>query len=119
MALHHAKPAEIVDLAPKGAGLKGEHTAAIVKTDEFEAIRLIIPADTVLKRHHVPGHILLHCLEGRVELGLDHSTVEMKANEWLYLEGGAPHSVRGLEDSSLLLTIILAKSAEEPRAAGE
>jgi hypothetical protein len=30
MALRHAKPAEIVDLAPKGAGLASEHTAAIV-----------------------------------------------------------------------------------------
>jgi hypothetical protein len=53
-----------------------------------------------------------------VELGLHHSTVEMKANEWLFLDGGAPHSVRGLEDSSLLLTIILGRPTDESRAAG-
>ena len=69
MALRHAKPAGIVDLAPKGAGLTSEHTAAaIVKTDAFEAVRLIVPAGTVLKQHHVSKSISSHCLKGRVEL---------------------------------------------------
>lgn len=119
MALHHASPEEIVDLSPWGDGLRNERTAAIVKTDEFEAVRLVVRAGTSLKQHQVSGSITLHCLEGRVELGLGHSTIELKANEWLYLAGDAPHSVHGLEDSSLLLTIILAKPREEPRLAAK
>ncbi|MGD9803294.1 MAG: cupin domain-containing protein [Hyphomicrobiaceae bacterium] len=117
MALHHASPAEIVDLSPMGDELRNNHTAAIVKTDEFEAVRLVVRAGALLKQHQVPESITLHCLEGRVELGLGDSSVELKANEWLYLEGGVPHSVYGLEDSSILLTIILAKSKEKPRMA--
>src|SRR5690606_19453914 len=34
------------------------------------------------------------------------STIEMKAGDWLYLEGGDTHRVKGLEDSALLLTIL-------------
>jgi len=117
MALHHASPAEIVDLSPMGSELRNNHTAAIVKTDEFEAVRLVVQAGALLKQHQVPGSITLHCLEGRVELGLGASSVELKTNEWLYLEGNAPHSVYGLEDSSLLLTIILAKPKEKSRMA--
>ncbi|MEW4468419.1 cupin domain-containing protein [Parasphingorhabdus sp. JC815] len=106
MALHHAKPNEIVDLAPLGPALTDATTTAITKTDQFEAIRLIVPAGTIIPQHKVDGAITLHCLEGHVELGLDNSSIELTANDWVYLEGGAPHSVKGVKDSSLLLTIL-------------
>ena len=44
MAVHHASAGEIVDLRPLGAGLKNARTSAIVKTNEFEAVRLIVHA---------------------------------------------------------------------------
>jgi len=107
MALRHAKPGEIVDLAPLGAKLAGARTAALIKTDYFETIRLIVHAGTEIPQHHVAGEITLHCLEGHVELGVDAMPIDLKADEWIYLEGGAPHSVRAIQDSSLLLTIFL------------
>jgi|SRR5690625_142670 len=106
MALKRTKPGEIFDLSPLGSRLRETKTSAIDKTDTFEAIRLIVPAGTEIPAHEVTGTITLHCLEGRVALGLEHSTIEMKAGDWLYLEGGESHSVRGLEDSALLLTIL-------------
>jgi quercetin dioxygenase-like cupin family protein len=51
---------------------------------------------------------MLHCLEGRVILGLSDRSIELAAGEWCYLDGGAKHSVRGIEHSSLLLTILSA-----------
>lgn len=111
MALQHAKAGEIIDLSPKGAALAGERSTAIVKTDQFEAIRLIVPSGGVLKSHKVPGRLTLHCLEGRVELELIGGTIELKANEWVHLDGGAPHGVRGIEDASLLLTALLTEPA--------
>lgn len=103
MALPHAKPGEAVDLRPLGAQLTTTRTAALVKSDRFEVVRLVIPAGTTIPTHQVPGYITLHCLEGRVSLGP--AEAELAAGDWLYLERGAPHSVRGIEDSSLLLTI--------------
>jgi quercetin dioxygenase-like cupin family protein len=107
MALHHAKPGEIVDLGPIGPGLGEVRTAAIIKTDHFEAIRLIVHAGAEIPQHKVSGEITLHCLEGHVELGVDPKPIALRANEWVYLKGGAPHSVKAIEDSSLLLTIFL------------
>ena len=49
---------------------------------------------------------MLHCLEGRVRLGLTDSVLELVAHQWIYLEGGTIHSVTGIEESSLLLTIL-------------
>ena len=106
MALRRAAAGEIVDLQPFGPNLKEAGTAAIVKTDRFEAIRLVVRAGTEIARHQVPGPITLHCLEGRVRLGLESSALELAAGQWLFLEGGAPHSVTGIEDSALLLTIL-------------
>ncbi len=107
MALYHAKPGEIVDLKPIGLGLKEATTTAIVKTNHFETIRLIIHARAEIPQHQVAGEITLHCLEGHVELGVHPTPIALRTNEWVYLEGGAPHSVKAIEDSSLLLTIFL------------
>lgn len=108
MALHHAKPGEVIDLRPLGTTLREAKSTAVIKSDHFEAIRLIVPAGAEIPPHDVAGNITLHCLEGCVELGLNDSPITLKANEWVYLNGGEPHSVKGIEDSSLLLTIFFA-----------
>lgn len=106
MAIQHAKAGEIVDLRPLGAALKDANTRALVKSGTFEAVRLIVKAGRNIADHQVPGAITLHCLEGRVRLGLTDSELELSAGGWIYLEGGTKHSVSGIEDSSLLLTIL-------------
>jgi quercetin dioxygenase-like cupin family protein len=108
MALKHARAGESVDLSPLGTGLQQARTEAIVKSKSFEAVRLVVRAGTMIPTHKVPGQITLFCLEGRVEIVLDGSSLQLATHEWAYLEGGEPHSVRGIEDSSLLLTILLA-----------
>mgnify|MGYP000072929594 CR=1 FL=1 len=110
MALHHAKPGEIVDLSPIGSRLKDAISTAIIKTEHFEAIRLIVHAGAVIPQHKVSGSLTLHCLEGHIELGVEPSPVILKANNWIYLKGGVPHSVKAIEHSSLLLMILLERT---------
>ncbi len=71
--------------------------------------RLIVKAGSELPAHAVTGEITLHCLEGHVALQIDEQTVELSAGQWIYLEGGRRHAVKGIEDSSLLLTILFAR----------
>jgi len=106
MAVHHAKRERSVDLRPLGEELRDARTTAIVKSESFEAVRLIVRAGAEIPAHQVSGAITLHCLEGRVLLGLAESALELCASQWVYLDGGAGHSVKGIEDSSLLLTIL-------------
>lgn len=107
MALRHAAPGEVVDLQPLGAQLAAAKTHAIVRTLNFEAVRLVVPAGTEIPSHRVAGAITLYCIEGHAQLDLEDGTVEMRAGDWLHLEGGALHSVKGVEDTSMLLTILL------------
>jgi quercetin dioxygenase-like cupin family protein len=107
MAIRHAKAREIVDLRPLGHELRHAKTTAIVKSDTFEAIRLVVREDADISPHQVRGAMMLHCLEGRVLLGLTGSSLELACGQWIYLDGGERHSIKGIEDSSLLLTILL------------
>ncbi|AGK56692.1 cupin [Hyphomicrobium denitrificans 1NES1] len=109
MALHHVKPGEVADLAPLGSKLCDTKTSALAKSNSFEAIRLVVPAGKEIPAHDVPGEITLHCLEGRAALQLDRETIELSAGQWAYLEGGQRHTVKGIEDSSLLLTILFVR----------
>jgi quercetin dioxygenase-like cupin family protein len=106
MALHHANSGEIVDLSPLGAALRSAHTTALVKSDDFEAVRLVVHAGSGIPSHRVDGKFTLQCLEGRVRLGLASGVLELSAGQWVYFDGGVAHSVEGIEDSSLLLTIL-------------
>lgn len=106
MALNRVKAGDIVDLQPLGEELPGAKTTALAKTKAFEAIRLVVPAGRDIAPHEVPGPITLQCLEGRILLELPDTSVELSAGQWIYLDGGVRHALKGLENSSLLLTIL-------------
>lgn len=107
MALHHASSGEIIDLSPLGPELKRSRTAALVKTDSFEAIRLVLRARDELPAHKISGKFTLSCIEGRIVLDLPENSLELSAQQWVYIDSGVPHALRAIEDSSLLLTIML------------
>lgn len=103
MALNHAEPGEVVNLRVGGAA--GSKTAALVKRDRFETVRLVVPAGVTIPTHQVGGFLTLYCLEGHAVLSAERD-IDLKTGDWTYLDRGAPHAVRGVEDSALLLTIL-------------
>jgi quercetin dioxygenase-like cupin family protein len=105
MALKHVEPGEVAHLHPLGAALASSTTSALMKSERFEAVRLIIPAGTTIPTHKVQGFITLLCLDGHSVLGIDRE-MELRPGDWTYLERGTPHSLRAVEDSALLLTIL-------------
>lgn len=107
MAQHRAASGEVVDLSPLGSeNMAAEKTTALVKTNAFEAVRLVMKAGAAIATHQVAGPITLHCLQGRVSVDTANGTFELTAGSWVYLEGSTPHSLRAADDASLLLTII-------------
>ena len=106
MALHHFGPGDKVHL-PSVASRKTK-TAALVKTDAFEAMQLILRSGDVIADHSVPGFVTIVCLEGSVTL-YGAKQVRLSAGEWMYLDRGEKHSVSAHEDSSLLVTIMFEK----------
>ena len=106
MATHHANPGEIVDLQTWAADLPKEHTKAIVKTDEMELIRMVLPAGKGIPNHKVDGPITIHCIAGKIAFTAMGATQEINYDQLIHLMPGEPHSVKAIEDSVILLTII-------------
>ncbi|HOF41967.1 MAG TPA: cupin domain-containing protein [Candidatus Hydrogenedentes bacterium] len=107
MALPHAAPGIPVDLQPETVELSDAKARALVKTDAFEAIRLVVPeGHEVCRNHQVDGPLTIYCLKGQIAFSADDQTHVLSEGHWLFLPGGVPHTVTGMEDSLLLLTIM-------------
>jgi quercetin dioxygenase-like cupin family protein len=107
MAIPHAKSGEVIDLRFLGKALAQAVTNTLVKTDRLEVIRLVVSAGKDIPPHQVAGEITVQCLEGRVAFTAGGTTRELAAGQMLYLAGNEPHSLRGIEDASVLVTILL------------
>jgi len=109
MAIPHAKPGEVIDVRPLGSALASWQTKALVRTDQVEVIRLVVPAGKEIEEHKAKGEITVQCLEGRVGFTAFGKTQILEAGNLLYLPTGALHKVKAIENASLLLTILLPK----------
>ncbi|HXD86009.1 MAG TPA: cupin domain-containing protein [Urbifossiella sp.] len=107
MAIPHAKPGDILDVRPLGAGLASAQTHALVRAEHLEVIRMVVPTGKEIAEHKAKGEVVVHCLEGKVAFTSDGKTQTLEAGTLLYLAKGEPHSVKGIENASLLVTIAL------------
>ena len=109
MALPHTQSGDVVDVRPLGPALASSQTATLLRAEQVEVRRLVVPAGKEIAEHRAKGEIVVHCLEGRVAYTAFGTTHTLEAGKLLYLPTGEPHSVKGIEDASLLLTILLPK----------
>jgi len=110
MATKHAKPGEVVDLASWAGDLSEDKSKAITKSSKLELARLVIPADKHMHRTkycHVSGPIVVHCLEGEIEFRTPEKKVILMAGQLVYLTAETDHAISGIQDSVVLLTIVL------------
>jgi quercetin dioxygenase-like cupin family protein len=108
MAIPHLKSGEQTELA-LGKDLPGANTTTLLKTDALEVIRLVLPAGKEIAQHTAPGEITVQCLEGKVLFTAHGAQRELAAGKFLYLSTAEPHALKALQDSSLLVTILLGK----------
>lgn len=107
MAIPHAAPGVPVDLRRQGEPLSEAQTRALVKSNAFEAIRVVIPqGHEVCRDHQLDGPITVQCLQGEIAFTADHDKHSVREGQWLFLPGGVPHTIAGVKDSVVLLTMI-------------
>lgn len=104
-----AKPGDIVEVRLLGTALSSAKTKTLARTDELEIIRLVIPAGKDIPEHKAAGTLVVHCLEGRAAFTAFGKKQNLQTGELLYLPAREPHSIRGVEDASLLFTIFRPK----------
>lgn len=106
MALPHADSGQIIDISPLGARLRSTVSTALFKADDLEVMRLVLLAGREMPPHKVSGEVTIQCIEGVVEVS-SKKVCQLDAGKMLYLRGDEVHSLRAIEDASVLLTIFL------------
>jgi quercetin dioxygenase-like cupin family protein len=107
MATTHAASGELIDLHIFARAGQVSESQTLVRTDHVEVFRLTMPPGKELPEHKVASVITMQCLEGKVEVVAHGRTQAMRAGTMMYLAGAEPHSVRALENSSLLVTLLV------------
>ncbi|MDM0019468.1 hypothetical protein [Variovorax saccharolyticus] len=108
MALVHTASGQVVNLA--ALDVQATESCALLKADDIELMWLVLPAGKQMPAHAVSTSMTLQCLRGRVEVRLDTSIQLLEAGQVMVLAGGLPHGLQALEDSRLLMTLVLPAS---------
>jgi len=108
MATAYSESGEFIDVSPLGDAMDRSRIAALklVKTPSLEVVRLIVPAGKDVGNHTAPGDITVQCLEGAVDFTTGNRAHRLVPGRLLYLTAGSLHALRGVEDSSVLVTIV-------------
>jgi quercetin dioxygenase-like cupin family protein len=109
MAILHAHSGQPIDIHPLGDDVQSSRSVALFKSDELEVIRLVLVAGKAFPSHRVAGEVTIQCIEGTIEITFEGDSQVLRAGQLLFLSGGVQHSVLGLEDACVLLTVVLRK----------
>jgi nucleotide-binding universal stress UspA family protein/quercetin dioxygenase-like cupin family protein len=101
-----ANPGDPVDVRPLGTALASAQPRLLVRAPTVDVFRLIVLAGQEISRNKTDGDIIIHCLEGRVALAALAKTQTLEAGKLVHLPAGEPYTIKGIDDGSLLLTIL-------------
>ena len=109
MTTLHTNLGELVDVRPVASGLASSQRTILLRAEQVEIARLVVPAGKEIPEHKAKGEIVVQCLAGRVAYNVFGKTLTLEPGKLLYMPMGELHSVQGIEDASLLLTNFLPK----------
>ncbi len=102
----HIKFGEAVNLDNLRNDLDPGATHALVRSEEMEVIRMVLPKGKQIAEHKVRGELTIQCMKGEVEFEVGGATQILKEKDWLALEKEVMHALRVKQDAVLLLTIL-------------
>lgn len=107
MSIPHAASGELIDVRPLGKDFHDKASATLVRAEHLEVFRLAIPVGKTLQEHSASGAITIQCIEGLIELEAHGKRQQMPPGSLVYLADVEPHAVTALENSMLLITVLL------------
>ena len=107
MAIHHAASGERIDIRPLGSALANTRTHTLYKSEQLEVFRVVLLAGKTMREHAVVGEMTVQCLEGSLEFSIGDTHEVMRPGDLKCLAGGVPHALRAIEDTSVLVTLLL------------
>jgi quercetin dioxygenase-like cupin family protein len=118
-AHHVTDPLIEVDLAAELTALRAsdsyqaaDHAAKMIaKHSTIRVLLMALKPGGKVHEHHADGAITVQGVDGRVEFRVGESVVALTRGHLLTVAAGVPHSVIGIDESALLLTMGGARGA--------
>jgi quercetin dioxygenase-like cupin family protein len=107
MALPHARPLDVINVAPLGDKLQEAVSTSLIKTDRLQLLHMVLPAHKDQPFHHVDEECTIHCLEGTVEVVMGAGVRQLEAGNVVVLPAQQEHALRARTDCAVLVTLIL------------
>lgn len=86
----------------------GHRQAGLIHRGPLRILLFTFEAGGGLPGHRAPGHVVIHCLRGALEIDADDAKHALGEGEALVLDPGVPHDVRATVESDMLLTVCMA-----------
>jgi quercetin dioxygenase-like cupin family protein len=103
-------PDDPIDVRPLGTALGSAQTRTLVRSPAVEVVRLMVRAGQEVPQHQNKGEVLVHCLEGQVAFATLGKSQVLEAGTLVHLPAHQPYKFQGIENASVLLTILAPKS---------
>ena len=107
MAISHLSSGDVANVRALGNELDETSTNAFFKDQHLEVIRMFLRGGRWIAEHAVKGPVTVQCLEGEVDVITGDTHRVIRSGDLLYLEAGAAHELFAIQNSSLLVTIVL------------
>lgn len=102
----HVQSGEIINLEMLKGDMQVDASYALIKTEDMEVIRMALPAGKDIDEHHLDGEVSIQCLKGHIQFHIDDSVLDLKPEDWVFLQKKQPFSYTAKEDTILLATIL-------------
>lgn len=112
MAISHLSSGNVASIRPFGDALDETSTNAFFKDEHLEVMRVFLRAGKRIEEHAVDGPVTVQCIEGEVDVVTGDTHRVIRSTDLLYLAGGVAHELFAIQNSSLLVTIVLMHASE-------
>ena len=93
--------ADLIDIPPDGTLSRVLH-----KDERIRLVAFGFDTDQELTEHSSASAVVVQVVTGRIRFDVGEASSELTPVSWIYLEPNEPHSLRALEPSVVLLTLI-------------
>lgn len=77
----------------------------ILETTVSKEIRICLTKDQSMKEHTAPAPIIVMVLEGKIKFTVANNEYELKKGDTINLDAKIPHSLLGIENSIIRLSL--------------
>jgi quercetin dioxygenase-like cupin family protein len=118
MRISKASSGEVVRVGPLGSELQTAQLVTLIKSPHLKVLQAMVPSGGSVPEHGFPGEAVVHCLQGRVVLTSLGDDYDLPAGQLLFFSSDVLFSVKGVENSSLLIIVALPKEGEATELVG-